>query len=353
VRYGRLSLLSPLSNVLLGPLFTALIFLSPVFLMVADIPYVSDGVGWLCRTLTGGATSLGGYLSSGDNVSAPIMNTAQLLGVLAVAAFLFLMLVLGRRIFPYMIAGACVGISIFVGGTVFLFCEREGNVYVSAHSFGTNDIVCVEDSGDVTVIDITATSRSCASYVNSAALTLGYYEIDNYVITDYSGATHLCFTRLSENTVVRRVYLRIPDGDGEVEQFNLISNEAKSKGIEVFSLADIKMESSVIRFSSVTYVPRSTKRAVAFSVECENATFAYLGASTYEVYDEFIENIAHCADVAVFGSYGPKYKTEYGYNMPFLDHALFLGESKDHASGDFYRSISSRVTEATRFKLTP
>ena len=348
--FGRISLLSPVSNILLGPLFSVLIFLSPVYLLLADVPFVSEGIAWICKGLTHASVSLGGSMASGDNVCVPITSVTQFAGIIIFVLFLFCMLVLGKRTYKYMKIGAALGISVFVCGTVMIFCQRELNAYASVHSFVSSDVIAVEDSGDITVIDIAATS---SAYPESAVTSLGYYEIDNYVILNCSSKAVSCFERLSSNVIIRRVYLKAPNDEKEAMRQSTICSIASEKGIDVQVLTNqIQMERSSISFANKSRVPGSTKPAIALSVECDNTVFTYLGAGTFELYDNFISDSAFRSDAIVFGACGPKYKTPFNYQVPYLKYAVFLGNSWDFATEELRENTKNVKTNETRFRLT-
>lgn len=355
VSFGRISLISPVSNLILGPLFSILIFLSPVYLIVANIPFVSPLLAWLCRIITHTSTSLGSYMSSLDNITAPIISTIQLVGIIIASVFIISMLLLPKRFFLCAKIGYALGILVFVVGTILPFCKREANVYVSAHNYNnSSDIVCVEDGGQITVIDITNTTVSAAGFANHVTSSLGFYEIDNYVIADLSPSTDRFFDRLSDITVIRRLYLRTPSNKDEETIYKTVKDIATEKGISIMPLGkNIQMERSIIRFADKSYVSGSSKRAIALSVECQGNVFTYLGSGAFELYDDFVHNSTEASDVMVFGTYGPKYKTPYIYNSPYLDYAVFLGESQDFAAPEFYKRIENLQSNKTRFCLTP
>ena len=348
--FGRISILSPVSNVLLGPLFSVLIFLSPVYLMLADVPFISEGIAWVCKSLTHASVSSGGAMARGDNVCVPITSVTQFAGIVIFAVFLFCLLVLGKRTYQFAKIGVALGIFVFVCGSVVIFCQRELNAYASVHSFVSSDVIAVEDSGDITVIDTAATS---SAYPESAATSLGYYEIDNYVILNCSSKAVSCFDRLSSNVIIRRVYLKAPKDEKEAMRQSTICSIASEKGIDVQVLTNqIQMERSSISFASKSRVSGSTKPAIALSVECDNTVFTYLGAGTFELYDSFISDSAFLSNVIVFGAYGPKYKTPFSYKTPRLGAAVFLGNSWDFVTDELREYAKTVKTTETRFRLT-
>ena len=75
---------------------------------------------------------------------------------------------------------------------------------------------------------------------------------------------------------------------------------------------------------------RSTKRCVAFSVLAYGSRLTYLGASTYELSNDFVKNNVKASDVIIFGSYGPNYKFHYKYNLTSVDYLVFHDDSRDY-----------------------
>ena len=160
IQFGSFAILSPVTNILVAPLFSILIYLAPVFLIVADIPYFSDFVSWLCTKITELATSLGKWFSSTEDIVIPIINTPQFIGVIICAIFLFLLLIVKRRYSLHTLVGVFCGVLVFIGGSVFLHLQRANNAYAGAYNFNDGDIVFLENFGELTVFDISICMQS-------------------------------------------------------------------------------------------------------------------------------------------------------------------------------------------------
>ena len=354
VQFGTLAVLSPITNILVSPLLSLLIYFAPVFLIVADIPYISVGFGWVCTKTAELSTYLAQTFSSIDNIVFPIKSTFQFTGIILLSVFLLLLLLCKRKYLRYMSVGSVCGFLVFLGGTIALFCVRNSNVYAGIYSIEGDDVAFVENEGALTIIDITNTSGGDYALSNSVSLTLGYYEIENYIITDYSSKTHICFNNLSSHTIVKNVYLPFPVDEEEASTLNSIKEIALSKNIDVHLLENELLFNGVkITFSKEQFLPRSKKRAVAFSLECSQVRFTYLGAGAFEVCDYFATDTAYLSDIVVFGSYGPKRKVEFSYSLPYLDHCVFLGDSQEYAADDFYKKVKDKISTSPRFLLTP
>ena len=354
IQFGTLAILSPIANIIIAPLLSLLIYIAPIFLIIADIPYVSLGLGWTCTKITELSTYLGKAFSSIDNIVIPIKSTLQLIGVLVLAISILLFVICKRNRLKYMVAGMTCGILVFISGTIAFYLIRGENTYVGGFSTGKDDVVFLESQGELTLFDVTNTASGDYALFTSISSKLGYYEIDNYIITDYSSKTDTCFNKLSSNTIVKNVYLPKPVDVDEENMLNNIELIAQLKQIEVHIIEDsIYTNNSVITFAKEQFLPRSEKRAVAFSVECGGALFTYLGSGTYELLDYFVSDSAYLSDVIIFGAYGPNNQIEYAYDTPHLDYCVFFGESDTYANEDFYEKIKDKISTSPRFLLTP
>ena len=354
ISFGSFSILSPLTNIFLTPLFSVLIYLSPFYLLVADIPFVSDGLGWFCTQISSLSTTVGQKLSSLEGIIVPIINIVQVSAIVVISIFLFKMLVTRKKHFLRACLGCAFGALIFICGTIYLLFDREANVYAGAYSFNKNDIVFIEDENEITIIDVTKGNAASYQYSTNVASHLGYYEIENYVITGYSTTTHIAIKNLCDHTIVKNVFLPSPRNQKEIDSFYQICEICRNMNVATHSFdTRIDTQNTSIVFSSYMTLPRSSQRVVAFYVDLENARFTYLGASAYERFDYFAPDSVYESDIVVFGSFGPAYKVKYDYTAPYLDHCLFLGNSQDFAQDEFIKRHEKNTSKASRFLLTP
>ena len=351
--FGSISLLSPVTNIIVTPLLSMLLYLCPLLLLVAFIPFVSSGVFFACNKIAGASVFLAQAFSKADNIVLPIKHTSQFIGIIIISIFIFGVLVSKKKHCIFMIIGCLCGSLVFIVGSLFLHILRWNNVYVGAYSFADNDIVFLEDGGEITIFDITKTAKGTFTYSQSVSSYLGYYEIDNYVITDYSSTTDICFDNLSNNVIVKRAFLPPPKNEDEEVIFKSIQSISIEKGIEIETLSsEFFTKSTKTTFASVSSLPRSEKRIVSFSIEYKDSRFTYLGLGSFQLYDKFIDNSVYLSDIIVFGGYGFEEKHEYFYETPNLDYCLFFGSSKSYASQDFINMVGEKETKAHRFLLT-
>ena len=354
VIFGNIAILSPLANIFITPHFSLLIYLSPAFLIVADIPFISDAIGWICIKTNQMATFLGSEASSFDNIVIPISSTLQLSAIAVICIFLFGLLIVKHKYRLHMLLSTMSGVVLLIVSSIILLVQRNNNTYIGGHSNGTNDIVFIEDAGDLTIIDVTKTSQGSYIYAYNVSTYLGYYEIENYIISDYSGKTHICIDNLSNVTIVKNIYVPNPQNEKEEEMLSLINDVAKRKGINIFVKENqLSTENTAITFAPVDYLPRSDLRCVAFSIDHKSTRLTYLGSSVFELCDYFVDESAYLSDIIIFGSYGPKYHVNYNYEAPYLDHCVFFGNSKSFANDSLTHKEVPHSIYPIRFCLTP
>ncbi len=355
--FGSFSLISPLSNIMVSPLFSILIYLCPVYLSFANVPLLSVAIKSVCKWITRLSMFLGGALADIDGVLIPILSPVQSVATVTVTGFLFFVMVTKRKHLLRALSGVGAGALVFAVGTLIFFIQRWNNIYVGAYS-EDGDIVFVEDEGEITLIDMT--DASTAKYILSYSVSeyLGYFEIDNYVLTTYSSKSLNCFDSLTDATVVKSVCFPPPLDEEEAEILNQLCAIAKAKGITaIVNEGTITTKNTVITFSPTTRLPRSAIRCNAFCIDCGSSRFTYLGKSSFELSTPFVETAVYTSDIVVFGDYGPDFKMNYKYKAPYIDYAVFFGETITYADKQFLTELGEKARKYNsvplRFSLTP
>lgn len=351
--FGNVAVLSPITNLLIAPIFTLLIYLSPIYIICSYIPYLCTAFAWVLKIVVSFLILVGERCSSIDHIVVPVINYVQIIGVLVISFFLVGFLVVRRRGAVIMLAGVLCGAIVFSIGTGILYNERNNNIYVGAANKENGEVIFLEDSNSLSIFDIN--SKSSLPYY--LAHHLGYYEIERYVVTDYTQRTYTAVNELCNSLIVKRIYMPEPLDEDEFEELEKIKALAREKKIPVELLSNtLETESASISLS-LKLLNRSTKRTVAISITGDGSTFTYLSASAYEAENYFADDTAYKSDIIVFGSYGPKFKVNYRYRVPYLDYCVFLGSSADFADKDFYESIKDKALPSKdypyRFRLSP
>lgn len=354
--FGTLPLLSPLANIIIAPAFNLLIYFSVVLLALLGIPYLGDALAWLAEKSTGISVLAVKWLASFEGIVIPTFTTLQYIGMVLIFGTLIAMMLVKRKHIVHTLVAALVGVCVFSGGTVALLIDRYTNNYVSVSTYKTSDFVFLEGKNELTVIDASATTNGIYNTSAGAISHLNYTEVENYIICDYSYQTNKYFEKLSKNYKIRNLYLQEPQNDDEKIMYNKLYKIADEEDIQVKILEKrLDVSDFELEFSPIDTLSRSKKRCISFSAEANGCELLYLGSGSYEIFDKFTEEKAKTADVVVFGSYGPSYHVSYYYDMPYLDKAMFLGNSYDFARDKMKNQLSDKMIfttiEPIKFKL--
>lgn len=330
-RFGYVSLISPLSNILLVPIFNFLVYLSPFVLVLSPVPFLSDFVGGVCNFTVKAILHITSVLSSLRGITLPLDGEIQLVGIILIALSVIAVLTIEKKKLKYAAVSLALGFVIFCTGCISLYVRRETTAEFTVYSDGTNDIVALQSGGGLVVTDITSGAWSNVANCSNLAVKLGYTEIEYYIVCDYSSKTAKSFDRLSDRLYIRNVVLPIPTEDEQKDYDKIVSIASKKKiGVSTISPSAEYCRAD-FEFYGGEMLVRSVKRPTCFSVLCKNVRFTYVASSAYELFDDFDERKLYTSDIAVFGAYGPKYKIQFSYEMPYADYILLLGDSCDFA----------------------
>jgi hypothetical protein len=268
---------------------------------------------------------------------------------------LILIIILNKRaIAPLSLVtlGAIVTFALACGLNGIL---KHTSSYVSAYSASENDYVLIEGKGTLSFIDISKSSER-KRVPGTLVSDLGYTEVENYVLLDYSSITNEYLDSVVSTVLVRNLYLPVPKDEDEIKMNALIKETLSDERIRIKEIEDTLFLSGYkININPQNEISRSERRAVSFTLKKNDVTTLYLGSGTYELFDYFAKENAYCADVIIFGSYGPTYHQKYFYEMKYLDAAIYLGKSHDFASDEHKNATQGREfiknRELVRLKL--
>lgn len=354
INFGSVSILSPVSNLVFVPVFTVLIYFAPILLIVVGIPYLSVPFIFVSEFTIDKLLLVIKYISRLRFIFLPIYSTAQIIGVILILATLILVMIIKRKYLFKVLPALLVGVLVLSGGTIANYIVKSTNEYITVSSYKENDYILFEGKNKLSIVDISTTSTGASALPLSFEQELGYPEIEEYIVCDYSHKTNLYLEGILKGTIVRRLYLPVPTEE-EKEIYDIIVHLAKEQGTEVSFLEnELKLRGFDIEMNVHT-LARSARKSVSLSAKAESTVFTYFGSSSYEVYDYFTKEKASTTDIAVFGAYGPNYKVKYNYDMPYLDKAIYLGESHDFASDELKNATQDALFvdkgETVRIKL--
>ena len=332
VYFGEISIFSPISNLVLVPVFTGFIYYAPFLLLLCGIPYISVPFVFVAESATEIIEKIISAISQIRGISLPtygFWQTAGLVGILGV--FVIAMMVRRKYLFK-VLATLSVFAVFFMIGTTANIVEKQTSTYVSAFNCKDGDYLMIEDEGKLSIIDTSKVKYGDKDFASSLASVFCYAEIESYVLCNYSKDAPEYINSVLSWNIVRELYLPQPTGDEDAACCTEITQIAKKQGTRVailgesLTLGDNTFEINRAKFD------RSAYDSVSISGKINGTTVAYFGASSYEAFDYFTEKHAPNADIIIFGESGPKYKLEYSYSLDSVDYAIYMRDSYDYAS---------------------
>ncbi len=332
VYFGEISVFSPISNLVLVPVFTGFIYYAPFLLLLCGIPHISVPFVFVAESATKIIEGLVGLLSRIRGISLPIYGFWQTAGLVGILGVFVLAMIVRRKYLFKVLATLSVFAVFFLIGTTANVVEKQTNTYISAFNYGDGDYLMLEDEGKLSIMDLSKAKRGDRNFASSLAGAFCYAEIESYVLCNYSKDAPEYISSVLSWNIVRELHLPKPMGDEESIYFTEIAEIAKNQGTRVailgesLTLGDNTFEINRAKFD------RSAYDSVSISGKINGTTVAYFGASSYEAFDYFTEKHAPNADIIIFGERGPKYKLEYSYSLDSVDYAIYMRDSYDYAS---------------------
>lgn len=206
---------------------------------------------------------------------------------------------------------------------------------------GKNDAVIVMTAGDTMLIDISDGSYGAMHAAYGQAASNGTTELEALSLTHLHNRHVDGVSRLCDATYVRSILLPSPITPDEAAVYSSISAFAKERSIPIYTYeADdtVRFGDSVeILSEKRESISRSTHPIIAFSIRAGENTFVYLGAAATEI-PSYADETA--ADMLVFGTHGPLYKTNIAISLPDdLRIAVFRGDSVKYISAELKQAL--------------
>ena len=332
--FGEVSILSPVSNLVLGPLTTLLLaigfFTLPLLYLVKWLPLLTPLTDVLVRVLRWLAEAMLDIAAALSDVRGALVSLrygfASILIVILLVALLAFLLLRWKRPhrFLYVAAAWCAVFGVCLGVTALTSLGRWHMTYTTG---GKSELLMLHEGSAAVVCDMTDGSYSTYRTLLREGLPPSVTEIEALVLTHYHNRHITAVYQLLGDIKVRTLWLpmTMPDTDADkaVHDESLLRSLAafaKRRRVEVryylpsegaHILDTLKLERLYFEM-----IKRSTHPTLAMSWLHEgkerDARLFYLGASAWESAQsgEVLTQLTD-ADAVIFGGHGPVIKTEY------------------------------------------
>ena len=351
IHFGTISLASIPANIILVPILNIIIYLVPFIMLLYPIHFISNVLAYFCQVLCKLTLNLCDYFADIKNISFSIKGTLQVVSIILIFIFSLSLIVLSKKHIKRSLILLGVGVIILTAGIISTYIDRNRNIYITAFSSNSNDTICIENNNKLTVIDISSYSKALLMPYSMSA-HLGYTEVESYVALYYNHKLAPYLDKMTDSVIVRQVLLPYPENDTDKAYLDECVTILDNKGIDYSIFNDNPLSNEVmLNLDNGLYISRSTKEICLLSISVGELNYNYIGASAFEVVSSLPNKYAYEADVLVFGGYGPPYKQSFCYDVPYLDYAIFLGNSEHFARDELLEALDKRYTTKVPFTV--
>ncbi len=305
--FGGISLISPVSNLILVPLSQVLLYLLALLCMLFKVPFIGAGLAFAAKRLIWLICRLAGLFASPSGVYISIKYPFT--PYLIAAALIFVaVIVFVPKINPRSVLAVFVALCVaFAGCGAVMYKITENEIYAVAVSEKSSDALGIVYRGRSFVIDV-STGGFSVPY-SAMAETSGYAasETDILILTHIHRYHAATIDRLCGYYKIDKLLIPASESASDAEHMINIMKVAEENGVPV-EFYNRRAESTVacgdmkILLPEYTLLERSVHPVITFSVYLgETQAMLYSGAGAEETDDEKI----YSAALVFFGAHGP------------------------------------------------
>lgn len=320
--FGELSLIAPLSNLLLHIPIAVMLYLAPLLLLLSLLSVFPPAV-WLIRFFAGvlsGDVSfiadLVSWLSHAEHVLIGVRYVfAYGLLVVFVIGFLYLYRRTNQLLLAYPIYGLFL-ISLIVSLQIHAAVTR-GDAAVTYTVNAKNDCISVVTDGQGMLIDASDGSYNNTNRAWKQLSEQNITELDVFVLTHYHARHVPTLSKLIQNTVVETLVLPVPLTEDEGQISHSLREIAVHAGIGVQMYRrgedDIRLGEVTLSSFPMTMLERSVQPVLGFQISAHGEDLVYLGGAAFETEDTDAftrrrEQVLSGCEILLLGIHGPLYK---------------------------------------------
>ncbi len=321
--FKAISIAGPFATLVLSPLISGLLIFSPLFLIFAEVPVISNITVFVIELLSSIIIAISSKLSSFDNIFLSLNYPFVKYLIIPFFIILCLMLIFNMRHRFFIL----LYISAFA--VLFGICEythiNDGALYTDYLQIKKNEYFILSENGKNTLIDISDGSSGSLYKAGLKAIQRGECEIEAVVLTHLHKKHVNSLNRLSDRILVRRLYIPRAVNNSEELVFASVLYGNISDEVEIIAYSageDLEIYENVILETDRGYLKRSTHPAVQL-VLTGRIDVSYIGSSYYD----YAEALTDSENI-ILGIHGPVCKNKMAVNVfPKTEAVYVTGET--------------------------
>lgn len=334
--FGGISIISPISNLILVPLSQVLLYLLALLCVFFNVPFIGAGLAFAAKRLILLICRLAGLFASPSGVYISIKYPFT--PYLIAAALIFVaVIVFVPKINPRSVLAVSVALCMaFAGCGAVMYKITENEIYAVAVSERSSDAFGIVYRGRSFVIDV-STGGFSVPY-SAVTETSGYAacETDVLILTHLHRYHAATLDRLCGYFKINKLLIPAAESVADSEIIMNILAIADENGVQT-EFYNRRAESTVacgymkILLPEYTLLKRSTHPVITFSVYLgETQAMLYSGAGAEETDDEKV----YSAALVFFGAHGPVRKQRIDTGRCLSAQSIIFSNEKVSAFAD-------------------
>lgn len=334
--FGGISIISPISNLILVPLSQVLLYLLALLCVLFNVPFIGAGLAFAAKRLILLICRLAGLFASPSGVYISIKYPFT--PYLIAAALIFVaVIVFVPKINPRSVLAVSVALCMaFAGCTAVTSRLTENDMFATAVNEKSSDALGIVYRGRSFVIDV-STGGFAVPY-SAVTETSGYAacETDVLILTHLHRYHAATLDRLCGYFKINKLLIPAAESVADSEIIMNILAIADENGVQT-EFYNRRAESAVscgymkILLPEYTLLKRSTHPVITFSVYLgETQAMLYSGAGAEETDDEKV----YSAALVFFGAHGPVRKQRIDTGKCLSAQSIIFSNEKVSAFAD-------------------
>ncbi len=310
--FGYISVVSPITNLIIVPLFEIFLYIIPFSVTlsafsfpVAIAEFAGSKLLWLVEEL-----------ASYDNLLIAV-NHRFVLIIACIGIFVTLVLIavpLRKRIiigFPSIISVILIAV-----GLAIFYEDNYDETHVTYFTTRKSDAIVLTDTNRTMCIDVTNGSSAAMYYMQAVVKEHFTAEILSYVFTHYRSDHINSFKKLASRIKIKKVYLPIATEGKSAEYMHSAIAAAKKFNIEIVFYKygmPFDFEQCEVTVFEPQFLKRTTHEIISLYISTYKDDMLYLGSSFSEGKLDLTSYINQ-SDYIIFGQHYPKIKEQFKVN---------------------------------------
>lgn len=315
--FGEISVIAPLTNLLVGMAMSAVIAAAPVYLILCGVPWLASPVGWFIRKASSYILGVTGALSEKRYavVSLRYDFAGVIVTVFSISILVLLVVRLSKLKWLTIVPpiAAVMAFAVCLGIYIPVHADEMSMTYLRR---GEREMIVAVGSGKAFICDVSDGSYTNLYYAAEEARRLCATETEVLMLTHYHDKYLVSLRTFFGRNTVRSIWVPKPLNESEyrvLEGICRLAEEFKVVPVVYRDGESLKIfgKGSIETFPRET-LDRSAQPAVGFVIKYGRELIAYVGSSYLETKSAYVaREIASGCGTLILGTHGPNIAKDY------------------------------------------